>query len=771
MAKPRQDTQTRGQKPKARVQGAGRKARNWAWLPLAVLGAGAVVMFLEVLLGRKYLWSDTMSFYYPYHYHLFASLRGLSLTLWNPYVFAGTPFLADVQSGVFYPLNWLLAAISSPSQGWTFWLVEFKVVLHVFGAAAFAYYLGRELKLSRYAALLTGAVYGLGGFFITHTVHLSIVSTLTWLPLILALEHRAIERRSLRHAAWAGLAFGAACLAGHPQAALMTGYAVVPYWLWCVVANWREERGRLGGHLAGLGVLLGVGLAMSAAAFLPAADNARWTVRAAMSWADAASGSLPPTLPLLLLVPKFFGAIAGGRPEGALFWGNPQTFMYWESCVYVGILPLLLAAAAVLKTNRQRLFFLALGLLATLLALGRLTPLHWLAYNALPGFDRFRIAARYGALAALSVAVLAGFGLDDLLADPARARRLLKPALVFGGLCALGFGLLATGVLRGLASAFADPELLAGSVRHSGIALGLIALAVAWLWLAGRRVRGSPAAGVLAVALVMLDLAWFGWSFSRGPAGPNDIYQRNTLVRTLQDAARTHVFRVNARIGFDMVLEVNEGMVNGIEQLEGFTPLRLADYTALDQISLDRRTMLLNAVWRLRIDSAAGVMTLDTNPQALPRARMFHRWTVEPDRDRALALLGDSLFDLHAALTLDADPLVPQDTGGQDSVAFIERRPNRMRLRVENERPGVLFLSEMFHPSWRATVDGRPAPILRADAVLRGVALPAGTHEVELHYDTGIIRLGVLISALGLALGLALALLRRRRLDAGSARH
>lgn len=768
MTKPRPDTQVRGQNSKTMNRATG--ARKWAWLPLVVLGAGAVAMFFEVLLGRKFLWSDTMSFYYPYHYYLFASLRGLALPLWNPYVFAGSPFLADVQSGVFYPLNWLLAAVSSSSQAWTFWLVEFKVVLHVFGAAAFAYLFGRELGLSRHAALVSGAVYGLGGFFITHTVHLSIVSTLTWLPLILALAHRSVEGRSLRYAAWAGLAFGAACLAGHPQAALMTGYAVVPYWLWCVLVTRRAERGQLPGHLVRLGVLLGIGLALSAAAFLPAADNARWTVRAAMSWADAASGSLPPTLPLLLLVPKFFGAIAGGRPEGALYWGNPQTFMYWESCVYVGILPLLLAAVAVLKTDRRRLFFLLLGLLATLLALGRLTPLHWLAYKVLPGFDRFRIAARYGALAALSVAMLAGFGLDDLLGDPARARRLLKPALILFGASALALALLATGVLRGLAQAFADPALLSGAVRHSGFALGFIALSVAWLWLTGRRAKGRRVAGVLAAALVMLDLGWFGHSFSRGPAGPDDIYQRNTLVRTLQDAARTEVFRVNARIGYDMVLEVNEGMVNGIELLEGFTPLRLADYTALDAVSLDRRTMLLNATWRLRIDSAAGVMTLVTNPQALPRARMFYRWTIEPDRDRALALLGDSLFDLHSTLTLDADPGIAQDSGGRDSVEFVERGANRLRLRVENERPGVLFLSEMFHPSWRATVDGKPATILRADAVLRGVALSSGTHEVELRYDTSLILIGGLVSLAGLAVGLALALIGRRRLDAGPGR-
>jgi hypothetical protein len=732
-------------------------------LPPAVLAAATVALFLDVLLGRRFLWDDVLYFYYPYHYYLFAGLRGLHLPLWNPYVFAGTPFIGDVQSGAFYPLNWLLAAVSSSSQGWVYWLVELKAVLHVFGAGCFAYLLGRELKLGRAAALVTGLVFGLGGFFETHTVHLTLVSALAWLPLVLLFEIRSFERHSLRYSASAGLAFGAACLAGHPQAALMIGYAVVLHRLWFVAAGWKAERQRIGFHLASLGLCFAVGLLVSAAAYLPALDNARWTVRAALGWNDAVAGSLPPTVPLLLLVPKFFGSIAGGVNDTVRYWGGAQRFLYWETCAYVGVLPLVLAKVGSLgRVDRRRLFWVVLGILALLLALGRLTPLHWLAYHGLPGFSLFRVPARLAGLFALAAAVLAGFGLDDLLGDPARARRWLKWLLAIAGLGAVAVGLLATGALRWAAKGLAEPDLFANALRQSGIALALLVASAAAVFVIARRPAGARVSAVLAVGLVLLDLVWFGWNFSRGSLGPDEYYARNSLVTKLEAAARRQMFRVESRSGDVTLLRANQGMLGRVELLDGFTPLKLADFAALDRLDPSRRADLLNAVWRVNVNAERGFMTVDTNPQALPRARVYHQWIARPDPDSVLAWLADSGFDIHRVLLLETEPGIAARSGGTDSVALTERSSDRLRLSVITDSGGVLLLSEVYHPRWRARVDGKPAALLRADAALRAVALEPGRHEVELTFDPGPLRLGIPLSVAGLVLGLAVALARRK---------
>jgi hypothetical protein len=60
--------------------------------------------------------------------------------------------------------------------------------------------------------------------------------------------------------------------------------------------------------------------------------------------------------------------------------------------------------------------------------------------------------------------------------------------------------------------------------------------------------------------------------------------------------------------------------------------------------------------------------------------------------------------------------------------------PNRLEVDVDAPAPGLLVVNEVFDPYWRAAVDGRAAPVLRANYLLRGVPVPAGRHRVALVY-------------------------------------
>lgn len=730
------------------------RSRLLRFWPIAVLGFGSLILFAEVLVGKRYLWDDVLYFYYPYHYYLFAGLRGFFVPLWNPYAFAGTPFAADVQSGVFYPLNWILAAVSSPDQRWTFWLVEFKVWLHVFGAAVGAWALGRQLGMSLTAALIVGAVYGLGGYTVTHTVHVTLVSALAWLPLLLMFELRSVERHSSRDAARAGLVLGMMCLAGHPQAAMMAVYALALHRLIAIAGSiaggrWREA----GKYVAGAALTVAIGLLVSAAAYLPAIDNVRWTVRASLEWSESAVGSLPASLPLLMLVPKFFGSIAGAVNDTVRYWGGPQRFLYWETCVYVGILPLMLASIA-MRLDRRRVFFFTLGLVSLLLALGPLTPLYRIAYEVLPGFNRFRVPARLAALFVLATGVMAGYGLDEIRRSVRLARFWTIVWLLFALGAFLFFFLFITGGLSVRSQGLSIPELYNNAVRQSGIALVLIVLSVVLVYLNARAV---PWAAGAAAGIVIADLLLFGWNFSRGTIGPEDFYPRNNLVRKLQLRTTKETFRVNTRSGNISILRANQGMIHGIELIEGFSPLKLSAFAAIETIDQLRRDDLLNSVWRVQVDTARGFMTLDSNPRALPRAKIYWRWFVEPDAKRALAFVADRNFDFHGIVVLDSAPFKSCDSIGDGSVRFVERGNDRMKLRVEVTRPAVVLLADMFYPRWRAWLDGKPIRIMRANGVLRAVAVPAGVHDVVLGFDTAIFWVGGVFSVIGASIGVVLS--------------
>jgi len=68
-------------------------------------------------------------------------------------------------------------------------------------------------------------------------------------------------------------------------------------------------------------------------------------------------------------------------------------------------------------------------------------------------------------------------------------------------------------------------------------------------------------------------------------------------------------------------------------------------------------------------------------------------------------------------------------------VALKSYRLNEIRATVETDRPAYLLLADIYHPDWRATVDGAETPIRRADFAFRALYLRAGTHEVAMRFE------------------------------------
>jgi uncharacterized membrane protein YfhO len=81
--------------------------------------------------------------------------------------------------------------------------------------------------------------------------------------------------------------------------------------------------------------------------------------------------------------------------------------------------------------------------------------------------------------------------------------------------------------------------------------------------------------------------------------------------------------------------------------------------------------------------------------------------------------------------------------------------PNEVVLDVEAERGGLLVVSEIFHPNWRANVDGAEVSVHRVDVALRGVEVPSGSHEVRFTYAAGAVGRGLAVGLLALIACLA----------------
>jgi hypothetical protein len=157
------------------------------------------------------------------------------------------------------------------------------------------------------------------------------------------------------------------------------------------------------------------------------------------------------------------------------------------------------------------------------------------------------------------------------------------------------------------------------------------------------------------------------------------------------------------------------------------------------------------------------VVGLYRNENALSRAYVAPAFEVVSDPDETVARLTAPDADPTAAVFLDRDPGFLPRPGSSGRAVVTRYAAEEVAIDATTVGPGILVLSDAFDPDWKAEVDGTPVPILRVDAVLRGVALPGGRHDVRFRYAPAVVARGAVVSGVSaLLLGIGAGLLRRR---------
>jgi hypothetical protein len=517
---------------------------------------------------------DMASFLYPVYSFVGRALQARELPLWNPHLYLGMPFAADVQTALFYPLNWpvylLLPRLGYPA-------LELFAIAHYLIGAVCAYALARSLKTNRVGALVTGIVFAFSGFAVAHLGHVNMLATIVWLPLVMLLLRRAACRGDVGVAALAAVVLALTFLAGHPQLFLyQTGLAVV-FALYGLIVG-RPGRAALARGLGLLGLVLVVAVLLAGVQAVPSWELMRHSVRADLSYEASTEYSLAPLGLVALVLPHFFGANA------AQYWGyGGGAGNLTEVYGYAGLFPLALAGLAiVLRRDRWTLFFVGLGVLGLLLALGGHTILQGWVYRFVPAMDKFRAYGRFLLFFDLAVAVLAGQGAAMLWHRLSWRERPAARAVSRGLLFGLG-GLLTLGVAvffgRLLSGESADPVALQRSVaviNNLVFALLLLTLGLALFWAWQRRLLPPAALAALAVALVVLDLFSANARYNPTDADPLANYKRAAVIEFL--AGEQEPFRIDAETGVADLWQPNASLLYGFDDVTGiYNPLMLAD--------------------------------------------------------------------------------------------------------------------------------------------------------------------------------------------------
>ncbi|HVU12507.1 MAG TPA: YfhO family protein [Phototrophicaceae bacterium] len=480
-------------------------------VPLALIALTLLffyrLAFTNLILAR----GDTFIYFYPYWYVRNTALMSGHLPLWSPDVFMGVPLLANSQVGTFYPLNWLVAPFSPPDG------IRLSILFHVAFAALGVYALARRLGLSKLAAFAAGALFAFGGYIGSHVEQINQLQGLAWMPWLIYLLDRALKR-PLPNVILLGAALALQFFSGHTQTVFISAVALAIYAL-CT----RPVRGL-------------ITLACAGAVALVLAIPQLWPTLEMTGVSDRRGG-----LNINQATAFSFSPFVTGR--GLL--PSYDALIFGEYVSYPGVIGLGLAIVGALSTRAcvrnsvsppaptkarriawpfaPRVTWLIMALVGLAFAYGLYDPLYWLI-GTLPGFNLFRVPARWLVLFALGTALLAGVGvewlrnkarLDDRVADSVGARHVVplqtqfswrswRPGasnlrvylailIIFGGLAAASFltlhqndgtpvSLPTTLTLIGWASALI--VLLIGVWRR--LPLLLVGAAVIELWLAAQ---------------------------------------------------------------------------------------------------------------------------------------------------------------------------------------------------------------------------------------------------------------------------------------------
>lgn len=351
--------------------------------------------FSGLILAR----GDTFNYFYPYWAARNAALVQGQLPLWSPDLFMGVPLLANPQLGTFYPPNWL---VMSPPDG-----IRISILLHVFWALLGAYALARHSRLNTLPALAAAAIFGLGGYTGAHVEQINQLQGVAWLPWLFLLFDRALAHPR-RYVLLLVGALALQFLSGHTQTVFISGVGLGVFAL--VRAHHDAPlRGILSALLLLLLAVL-LALPLIAPQLIPTLELTGVSNRSGgLTFNEVTSFSFNPLVAGRGLLPSYDGMLFG------------------EFVAYGGIIGLGLALLAVLLPrdsvySRARYVWVIIALLGLLLALGEFNPLYPLLAR-LPGFSFFRVPARWLALFALGMALLAGIGLQALLYPAFRLTR------------------------------------------------------------------------------------------------------------------------------------------------------------------------------------------------------------------------------------------------------------------------------------------------------------------------------------------------------------
>ncbi len=583
---------------------------------------------------------------------------------------------------------------------------------------------------------------------------------LAWLPLALYATDRLLAQPRGR---WFVLLVG--CLAsqflgGHPETSVL--FALI-WGSWTLVhMPWRRpvERLVLLSLAGGAAVGLTLPQLLPAITLIRASDTLLHRPQSAPylgAWSNLKHC-------LLVLNPYLYGTPLNNR-----YWGPGNLYLEWV--VYMGALTVPFALVGVVAGRARR--NVAYWATVAILSLGWRFPLPGLAaLYRLPLFQ-LGLGIRFNLSWSLAAAVLAGLGVEALLAQRPWSRRVFV-GTAMAGVVGLGWSVLAIGAITFAKGSWllnwrpSDVRLhkIAALYTRSDpqfvmlLVVAVVASGVAWLVFIPRL---RPLVPLLLLPLLYLDLAAYGMPFY-GSVAAAAIYPPTPLTNRLR--ATPGFFRIDMLPS--SIMENNVSMTQGLDNVRGYEDVVGSRYDSFvvrrrQMSSLNHNTLLVieppaqrffdlanvqfllsataistTGSWRLW--QSDGHLRVYRNSTVLPRAFAVGAVSIATP-DQAINTVFSPSFDpRRAAVVEERIPNLPTLGVGQSAqplsakTTITSYTAEEVVLTVDVDHPALVVLSDSYADGWQVRVDQQPAQLYRTNAVYRGVPVTAGRHVITYRY-------------------------------------
>ena len=680
-----------------------------SFIPLFILFVVTLIFYIDIIFTNKiYFQRDLTLLFYPWTQFSKEMLLKGEIPLWNPYTHCGMPFLANMQSGVFYPLN-------LPFYFFNF-VTAFRIYIfiHFFLSCLFMYFLLRNFKLSVLSSIFGAIVWTFSGAVVTRLEFFSVLGTIIWLPLEFLIIKKLIDSDKsyslIRNIFYLSIIMSIQFLAGHPQDFIYSNYALFLFIIFWVIYNKKIS------YLIYFFSVIIIVICITAIQFFPSVElilNSRRissNVQYGLSYEESTKYSFELKDIKNIICPFFYKNFNRNNNDNDNNIIHLQIEHLYAKLPYLGIIGSIFAIIGLfIVNNKIRLYLIFLIFTCIILSLGKNFPFYHILYNLFFPLRMIRHTAKIMYITIFALSILSAFG-----------TKIIKKQII------LLFLVITTFFELYYYKIYVFPVLEHNIFEQEGFNIKFLK-------------KNNGLHRFMITPLTYNYTRSFGKDIFQAVVNYNDrLYGNLNMKYKLFNFFGQDTDLKYFRMYLDKVYSKNN--IDEASQLLSLANVRYI----LSYKNIKTRKFKLVSKYNCY---------LYENKKFLPRMYIVNK-VIYKKKEEVLNYIDTPNFNPVEEVVLISDineneidvKKIPLKT----EIRYIYYTPNEITSIVYTNLESYLVLLDTYYPGWKAYIDGNETPIYRANFLFRAIKLSPGTHEVIFNYSPLSFKFGKLLSIITL---------------------